>query len=141
MLFTFPLPQSHTPSISSSKKDRPPRHNTQQDKARCHQTRQNPPIKAGRGNPIRGKECQVPAKDSEKHQLPLLGVPQNHQANNSCDVYAEDLGQTHAGPKLALSVSVGPFWKRGRRDSIGTRRDGGYRRTWPTKLTIKSNKV
>lgn len=65
----------------------------------------NPPIKAGRGNPIRGKECQVPAKDSEKHQLPLLGVPQNHQANNSCDVYAEDLGQTHAGLVLAASVS------------------------------------
>jgi hypothetical protein len=79
----------------------------------------------------------VPAKDSEKHQLPLLGVPQNHQANNSCDVYAEDLGQTHAGPKLALSVSVGPFWKRGRRDSIGTRRDGGYQENMAYQINNK----
>ena len=48
------------------------------------------------------KESQEQAKESETHPLPFLGVPQNHRFYKIC---AEDLVQTHVGPKLATLVS------------------------------------
>jgi hypothetical protein len=38
----------------------------------------SPYIKAGQGSPIKGKESEEWAKESETHLLPLLGVPQKH---------------------------------------------------------------
>ena len=53
----------------------------------------SPHIKAGQGNPVGGKGSQEQAKESETPPLPLLGVPQEHQATQH-NIYAEDLGQT-----------------------------------------------
>ena len=44
---------------------------------------------------------QDQAKESELYLLPLLGVPQKHQANNY-NVSAGDLAQTHAVSVLAI---------------------------------------
>lgn len=38
----------------------------------------------------------------------MLGVLQKHQASNH-NIYAKDLEQTHAGPKIVTSVSVSPY--------------------------------
>jgi hypothetical protein len=43
---------------------------------------------------------QGQVKESEMHLLPLLGVSQEHQANNH-NIYT-NLIQTHAGPLLAI---------------------------------------
>lgn len=64
-------------------------------------------IKAGHGNPLREKESQGQAKESETHPLPLFSIPQNYQAI-SHNRHAEDLVQTHVGPVLAASVCVSP---------------------------------
>ena len=45
------------------------------------------------------------AKESGLHLLPLLGVPQKHQAN-SYNILAEHLAQIHAGSMIAIYVSV-----------------------------------
>ena len=50
--------------------------------------------------PVGGKQ----SKESEVPPLTLVGVPEKHQANN-CNIYVEDLAQTHAGSVIALSVS------------------------------------
>lgn len=58
---------------------------------------------AGQGNAGEGKGSQdlvIP--------LPLLGVPQEHRANNH-NIRAEDLGQTYAGTMTAASFSVSPY--------------------------------
>lgn len=51
--------------------------------------------------PVGGKQ----SKESEVPPLTLVGVPQKHQANN-CNIYVENLEQTHAVSMIALSVSV-----------------------------------
>lgn len=38
-------------------------------------------IKDEQGSPIEGKKSQKQAKELQIHSLPLLGVPQKHQAN------------------------------------------------------------
>jgi hypothetical protein len=63
----------------------------------------SPHTKAGHGN-LR-KEFQEQAKESGTDLLLQLGVPQNHQANNH-NSYTEDMVERHAGPVLAVSVSV-----------------------------------
>lgn len=62
-------------------------------------------IQAGQDNP-EGKEHQGQARVGDRPP-PLLGVPQNHQAN-SHDIHTEDLVQIHAYTMLAASVSVRP---------------------------------
>lgn len=60
----------------------------------------------GRARHLNKRESQEQTRKSETHQLPLLGVPQEHQAN-SHNTYTEDLVQPHAGSVLAASVSMG----------------------------------
>lgn len=50
------------------------RHDTIRGGKRSH-------IEDEQGNPVEGKKSQKQAKESQIHSLPLLGVPQNHQAN------------------------------------------------------------
>lgn len=62
-------------------------------------------MEARQGNPTGGKMSEEQAKRARDSLLPLLGVPQEHQANNH-NIYAGHMVQTHVGPVLAVSVSV-----------------------------------
>lgn len=62
-------------------------------------------IEVEQGNVIGGKVSHDQAKESGLHLLPLLGVPQKHQAN-SYNILAEHLAQIHAGSMIAIYVSV-----------------------------------
>lgn len=54
------------------------------------------------------KRYQEQAKDSATAPLLLLGIPQNHQANNY-NKYAEDLAQTCEGSMITSLVPVSPY--------------------------------
>lgn len=65
---------------------------TNENKTRYNEQVKSPHIEATQGNPIGRKESQELAKESEKHQLSLLGVLQKYQAH-SHGVFAEDLAE------------------------------------------------
>ena len=67
-------------------------------------------IKAEWGNTIGEQGSQEKSKGSETYSdlwFPLLGIPQEHQANRYT-IYVEDLVQTHVGCMVATSVCVSP---------------------------------
>lgn len=51
------------------------------------------------------KESQEQERELKLHPLPLLGVPQNHPANNH-NIYTEGLVQSHAGFIFPLFFTV-----------------------------------
>lgn len=55
---------------------------------------------------MRGKGSQEQAKSQK--QSPLLVIPKESQANNH-NIYAKDLGQSHAGSLFVTLVSVSPY--------------------------------
>lgn len=75
-----------------------------QDKTGYSKPRQTPHRVAAQGNPIGGNILKI-RLESEIHSLPLLGIPQKHEAN-SRDTYTEYLVQTHVGFMITASGSV-----------------------------------
>lgn len=61
---------------------------------------------SGQGIQIGGKESQELAKESEKHPLSLLGMPQNSKL--TAITYTKNLVQTHPGPVLTNLVPLSP---------------------------------
>lgn len=68
---SFPLPQIHFLSLSSSERSVPLKENSQTSQNKIHQGKSSP-IKYGHGNPIGRREIQDHAKEIEIHPLPLL---------------------------------------------------------------------
>lgn len=75
-----------------------------QDKTGYSKPRQTPHRVAAQGNPIGGNILKI-RLESEIHSLPLLGIPQKHEAN-SRDTYTEYLVQTHVGFMITASGSL-----------------------------------
>lgn len=95
------LPKAHSHSVSFQKGLQETV--AKQDQTRCNKTKQKPSCWGWTRQPNRQKDSKEQAKESETHLL-----PQNHQTTNCHTIYIECLLQIHAGPRLAVSVSVNP---------------------------------
>lgn len=100
----LPSPQVHSPSIFCSEKKqvskRRQQNRTKQDTIRQSESHN---IKSEQVNPIRGKESQEQAKESELHLLPLLGVPQGTELTALSSTQ-----RTWCRPMQASHASVSP---------------------------------
>ena len=95
------LTSFHFKKEQTSKRGQPNR--AEQDRKRQGESLH---IEVEQGNVIGGKVSHDQAKESGLHLLPLLGVPQKHQANNH---NTECLIRTPVVPMLANFISVSPY--------------------------------
>ena len=103
---TSPLPQIHSPSVSSTEKNRVPRDESQTGQSKIKSNKTKALISKLDKSTQEKEKSTKNRQESQKYPHSHCR-PTKHQAN-SHKIIAEDMVQIHTGPMLSASVSVSP---------------------------------